>query len=138
MATITGAWAILSNPDRRAAYDAEVVKVHNRRATDRAVPTAPVAQAPNIGRMAPTRPGTGTIIDFGRYVGWSIGSLIDHDPDYLEWLKRTPIGRRLAPEIEAAMASRASERSAAIPSFRPLKRRRSFGKPWASAPVASR
>jgi curved DNA-binding protein CbpA len=138
MASITAAWAILSNPDRRAVYDAEFVKSRNRRASDRKAPTPTAAQAPIDARTSPSRSGTGTVIDFGRYVGWTIGSLVDHDPDYLEWLQRTPIGRRLSPEIDAALAIRASRMAAALPSARPLTRRRSFGRPFASARCATR
>ena len=58
---------------------------------------------------------SGTTIDFGRYAGWSVGDLVDHDPDYLEWLARTSIGRRLAGEIEAALARRATEVEALRP-----------------------
>lgn len=33
------------------------------------------------------------MLDFGRYEGWSLGELVVHDPEYLEWLERMPIGR---------------------------------------------
>jgi hypothetical protein len=48
------------------------------------------------------------VLDFGRYAGWTVGTLVDHDPDYLEWLVGTPQGRRLSAEIETAIAGRAS------------------------------
>lgn len=133
MVEITAAWAILSNAERRAAYDTESAKAFTRRSTDRKG-TAPAArQAPSAnGRPAPSY-GTGTVIDFGRYVGWTIGSLVDHDPDYLEWLARTPIGRRLTTEIDEALARRESDNAARRPPPQPLKRRRSLTRPWASA-----
>ena len=133
MVEITAAWAILSNTERRDAYDVELAKNFTRRSTDRKG-TAPAArQAPSAGGRPAPAFGTGTVIDFGRYIGWTIGSLVDHDPDYLEWLARTPIGRRLSTEIEEALARRAQDSAALRPPPQPLKRRRSLTRPWASA-----
>lgn len=138
MAEITGAWAALSNAERRAAYDAESAEAFSRRSTDRKG-TAPASrQAASVDGRAPIPFGSGTVIDFGRYVGWTIGSLVEHDPDYLEWLARTPIGRRLSPEIDAALARRESDSAALRPPPQPLKRRRSLTRPWASAGSSSR
>ncbi|MEJ7696427.1 MAG: hypothetical protein WKF78_07395 [Candidatus Limnocylindrales bacterium] len=46
---------------------------------------------------------SGSVLDFGRYEGWSLGELVVHDPEYLEWLERMPIGRRYFDEIEALL-----------------------------------
>jgi curved DNA-binding protein CbpA len=116
MVAINDAWRVLSDPDARASYDAQLAKSHNRRATDRMAPGPIAGYAPNAARSAPSSPGgAGTIIDFGRYAGWSVDKLVDHDPDYLEWLARTPIGRRLTSEIEAVLARRASQAEALRP-----------------------
>ena len=48
----------------------------------------------------------GTVLDFGRYAGWSVLELSRFDPDYLLWLERTPIGRRLRDEIQAVLGDR--------------------------------
>jgi curved DNA-binding protein CbpA len=69
--------------------------------------TTPAAQptwshAPSPDRAGATR-GEGTVLDFGRYIGWSIGELGRHDPDYLMWLERTPAGRPLRGEIQQAL-----------------------------------
>jgi len=110
MVAINEAWRVLSDHDARAAYDAQLAKSHNRRATDRQVPAPITGYAPGAARNGSTSArDTGTVIDFGRYAGWSVGRLVDHDPDYLEWLARTPIGRRLATEIETVLARRASQ-----------------------------
>jgi hypothetical protein len=77
------------------------------------------------------------VLDFGRYAGWTVGRLVDHDPDYLEWLARTPIGRRLTSEIEAALARRESAAAALRPTPQP-QRHRSFIRPWATASSAAR
>ena len=79
---------------------------------------------------------SGTAIDFGRYAGWTVGNLVDHDPDYLEWLARTPIGRRLTAEIETALARRASQATALRPA--PQPRRRSLLRPWAAVSSPAR
>ena len=138
MIAITEAWAVLGNTERRAAYDAHALKTQSRRATDRksAVPAA--GQNANGASTSPDRSGSGSVIDFGRYAGWTVGSLVNHDPDYLEWLARTPIGRRLTVEIEAALAHRASQSAALRPSPQPPQRRRSIIRPWAAAGSAAR
>ena len=80
------------------------------------VPAPITGYAPSPTRAAPASTGAAdTVIDFGRYAGWSVGKLVDHDPDYLEWLARTPIGRRLSHEIEAVLARRASQAEALRP-----------------------
>jgi curved DNA-binding protein CbpA len=52
------------------------------------------------------RPPTPGVIDFGRYAGWSVSDLSRHDPDYLLWLERTPIGRPMRSEIQRALEMR--------------------------------
>ena len=55
----------------------------------------------------PGRP-SGTVLNFGRYAGWSLGEVARHDIEYIEWLDRAPIGRnyrargRRAPALERA------------------------------------
>lgn len=89
MIALNKAWAILRDPDRRDAYDAE-----------RARPDAPAARTTP---PAPPPSGQGPVLDFGRYAGWSIGQLATHDPDYLLWLERTPIGRPMRAQIDEAI-----------------------------------
>jgi hypothetical protein len=116
MVAINDAWRVLSDTEARAAYDAQLSKSHNRRSTDRMVPGPIVGYAPSPVRSNPAASReTATVIDFGRYAGWPLDKLVDHDPDYLEWLARTPIGRRLAHEIEAVLARRASQVEALRP-----------------------
>lgn len=138
MIAITEAWAILSNAEGRAAYDAQAAKSQSRRATDRKGPASTVGQGGNADRTGPNRSGSGSVIAFGRYAGWTVGSLVNHDPDYLEWLARTPIGRRLTVEIDKALARRASQTAALRPSPQGNQRRRSFIRPWAAVGSAAR
>ena len=91
MATLNRAWEVLGDAELRASYDAE-------------------QQVPREAAPPPPRP-VGSVLDFGRYAGWSIGALAVEDPDYLDWLRRAPIGRRLRPEIDARLAERRTARA---------------------------
>jgi curved DNA-binding protein CbpA len=129
MAAINDAWAVLGEQVPRAAYDAEAKAFELERADAMAAsaPSAAAASwtsAPTSTSFAPPertglgsrrpqeQPAAGTVLDFGRYAGWSVGSLVDHHPDYLEWLARTPLGRSLSIEIDEALARRAAESAA--------------------------
>jgi hypothetical protein len=46
------------------------------------------------------------VLDFGRYAGWSLRQVALRDPNYLEWLRRTPGGRQYQTEIVAVLTAR--------------------------------
>jgi hypothetical protein len=46
---------------------------------------------------------SGSILNFGRYAGWSLGEVGRADLDYLEWLDRMPIGRGYRDEIDVIL-----------------------------------
>jgi curved DNA-binding protein CbpA len=94
MVALNQAWAVLGDPVRRAAYDAA-----------RGVSAARAASAARRGGPQPRQKGT--TLDFGRYAGWTLEALVREDPDYLEWLARSPGGRQYHAEI-TALLSRAS------------------------------
>jgi hypothetical protein len=73
--------------------------------------------------MPTTPPGrpSGSLLDFGRYAGWSLGQIATADPVYLEWLARTPIGRSFNREIGALLAARTA-RAAVAPADRRSRR----------------
>ena len=52
----------------------------------------------------PGRP-SGTVLNFGRYAGWSLGEVARHDIEYIEWLDRAPIGRNYRQEIDEILRS---------------------------------
>ena len=47
----------------------------------------------------PGRP-SGSVLNFGRFAGWSLGEIARHDIEYLEWLDRAPIGRQYQAELD--------------------------------------
>jgi curved DNA-binding protein CbpA len=97
MAALNAAWSVLRDPIRRQEYDARRgYRNHN----------ASVAVNQRPGRSHHLAHDRSTVLDFGRYAGSSIKSLARSDPDYLEWLARTQIGRPLRREIDDALGER--------------------------------
>lgn len=43
---------------------------------------------------------SGTVLDFGRYAGWSLGEIGRVDVEYIEWLDRAPIARAYREELD--------------------------------------
>ena len=123
MAAINAAWAILGESAPRALYDAEARTSEQGFASEPPSTPAAATRSSPLGRagqgLSGRRPqdqrSAGTVLDFGRFAGWTVGSLVDHHPDYLEWLARTPLGRGLSIEIDAALARRAAEAAALRP-----------------------
>ena len=108
MIALNDAWDVLGDPNRRAAYDAARTAPAGPRAPETAAPPGRGAQRTPDTTHAGPPPGrpSGTVLDFGRYAGWSLGEIARHDTDYLEWLQRATFGRRLRAEIEALLAQR--------------------------------
>jgi curved DNA-binding protein CbpA len=59
----------------------------------------------------PGRP-SGTVLNFGRYAGWSLGEVARHDIEYIEWLDRAPIGRNYRAELDEILRTTGRRRSA--------------------------
>ena len=55
---------------------------------------------------------SGSLINFGRYAGWSLGEIARRDLEYLEWLDRMTIGRPYRDEIDAILRRTGRRRSA--------------------------
>jgi curved DNA-binding protein CbpA len=125
MAALNHAWGILRNASTRAAYD-------QARAEAQRTPAMPKPEAPRPETsyamstpMPTTPPGrpAGSVLDFGRYAGWSLGQIATADPVYLEWLARTPIGRSFNREIGALLANHTAARAAATAAVATAERR---------------
>jgi hypothetical protein len=136
MVEITEAFAILGSAERKATFDAQPTMPGVARTTSQPGPGPLTWQTAAPEQSVRAQATAGSTIDFGRYAGWTVGALVDHDPDYLEWLARTPVGRRLTSEIEQALSRRAAQSAA----LRPTQKapRRSFIRPWATAGSAAR
>lgn len=108
MVEVNAAWAVLGNPLMRSAYDAQRNRPQEPPVTvERADPQG--ANGPGRGDSPlRTKRDSSSTLDFGRYAGWSLGQLVEQDPDYLEWMVRTPIGRRLSAEVKALLEGRAA------------------------------
>ena len=127
MAEINEAYAILSNPEKRARYD-EIVGVSGKiEAANYAGQSAPGAtnlkyesgvwsvrgpaerprEALPYGEAGPPpsylRP-RGSVISFGRYRGWSISQVAEYDRNYVEWLSRTMAGRTYQSELSQILS----------------------------------
>jgi curved DNA-binding protein CbpA len=127
MAALNQAWGILRNATARAVYDGARAEAQRK----------PHARKPDVSYEMPApTPATprgkpsGSRLDFGRYAGWSLGQVAAQDPEYLEWLARTPIGRSFNREIDALLATRTSATAAAATATATAERRpRRFGRP---------
>jgi curved DNA-binding protein CbpA len=125
MIDLNNAWDVLGDPVRRAAYDASRSTPAARRSPDAGGSAesrsgggseASASRTPDANHAGPP-PGrpSGTVLDFGRYAGWSLGEIARHDTDYLEWLQRATFGRRLRAEIETLLRQRRRPGEAAAP-----------------------
>ena len=120
MTALNEAWSVLGHPQTRSLYDATrrvgggIPPAAPSPATA-ATTTAPPRPAGPIAAAAERRTGTpderASTVNFGRYTGWTIAQLAVHDPDYLEWLARAPIGRTYRQEIYLQLARRPAPRT---------------------------
>jgi curved DNA-binding protein CbpA len=112
MMAINAAFDAISSPEARARYDGSPIgtatATQNSSAPDRDDPFRG-----NVGTRTP-RDGTGgagpppgrpsgSVLDFGRHVGWSIGEIARVDPGYLVWLTEKREGRPYLEEIDAVL-----------------------------------
>ena len=94
MAKLNQAYALLRDPVQRAAHD------RAQRVTIAGVSVPAPSVRPSGG---PTRASAstarGSLLDFGRYAGWSLRDVARQDPEYLLWLSRHSSGIRYRTEI---------------------------------------
>ena len=90
MADLNRAYAILRDERSRAAHD------RSRRA---AITGIGLAATPRPSTVPPPVPSPGSVLNFGRYTGWSLRDLARQDPDYVLWLSRHSSGIRYRTEI---------------------------------------
>jgi hypothetical protein len=66
-----------------------------------------------VGAVGPP-PGRpwGSVLNFGRYSGWSLGEIARTEIEYIEWLDRAPIGRQYREEIDQLLRGAGRRQSA--------------------------
>jgi curved DNA-binding protein CbpA len=116
MVAINAAWELLRNPSLRATWDRqhgrtviepEPLDGTSDRATGAYTPGGhrwAAGRPPGTGAAGPP-PGrpSGSVLDFGRHYGWSIGEISRVDPGYLTWLEAKPEGKPYLAEIDATL-----------------------------------
>jgi curved DNA-binding protein CbpA len=91
MAELNRAYALLRDERSRSAHD------RSRRSVIAGISVAPTARAGSVAPPPVASPGS--VLNFGRYTGWSLRDLARRDPDYLLWLSRHSSGIRYRTEI---------------------------------------
>jgi len=84
-----------------AAFDA--IRTASARAAYDAVRTPPPPRDGTGGAGPPPGRPLGSVLDFGRHIGWSLGEIARVDPGYLLWLAERPEGGRYRDEINAIL-----------------------------------
>ena len=97
MSRLNAAFEQLRTPARRAAYDREL-----GRSGGVALPAAPEPDGTGAAGRPPGRP-SGSVLGFGRHIGWSIGEIARADPGYLVWLEERREGRPYLEEIDRTL-----------------------------------
>jgi curved DNA-binding protein CbpA len=75
---------------------------------------ASTMRAPEGYGAAGVPPGnpSGSVLNFGRFAGWSLGEIARTDLEYIEWLDRAPVARQYRDEIDAILRRTGRRRSA--------------------------
>jgi curved DNA-binding protein CbpA len=147
MSRINAAWDRLRDPGRRDAYDRELGIYPVRRAprqreparqpprtSTRSQTVPPSTAAPPVrhrrdgtgGAGPPPGRPSGSVLQFGRHVGWSIGEVARVDPGYLEWLEHRREGAPLADEIDDTLVRTGYRSNPRRPRPKQEKARRSW------------
>ncbi|HET9456260.1 MAG TPA: DnaJ domain-containing protein [Candidatus Limnocylindrales bacterium] len=75
---------------------------------------ASAMRAPEGYGAAGPPPGnpSGSVLNFGRFAGWSLGEIARTDLEYIEWLDRAQVARQYRDEIDAILRRTGRRRSA--------------------------
>jgi len=114
MAALNHAWGILRDAGARAVFDQARADAKRKREVRQPEVRKPEVSYEMRAPMPATPPGkpSGSVLDFGRYAGWSLGQVASCDPEYLEWLARTPVGRSFHREINGLLAAQTAAAAA--------------------------
>jgi hypothetical protein len=97
MMRVNAAFERIRTAALRAEYDSEQAALGVRRPS-----WAPAYDGTGGAGPAPGRP-SGTVLEFGRHIGWSIGEIARVDPGYLVWLEDHRDGRPYRDEIDRTL-----------------------------------
>lgn len=125
MARINAARDLLASSERRAAYDQEATLQAQSTPASRAAARRAATPEWRVGPDGHHGQALGSILDFGRYLGWSLGEVARVNMPYLEWLVRAQGGRTYRNEI-CRLIAEAKTRSTPVPVTAPARKRR-FG-----------
>ncbi len=103
MVELNEAYSTLRNPEKRRQYDAWLASRRDRRNGDRLIMQP--GDVPYGTAGMPVGVPSGSLIDWGRYSGWTLGQIHRYDPSFLEWLLRVPVGRQYRDEINRMLSS---------------------------------
>src|SRR5215207_6877571 len=113
MMVINAAFDAIRTAARRAAYDGLPEPSSTRASATSAVATDTAAGSERFRRRPPNDgtgkagppPGrpSGSVLDFGRHKGWSMGEIARVDPGYLIWLEDRAEGQPYLAEIDATL-----------------------------------
>lgn len=94
-----------------AAFDA--IRTAAARAVYDAVRTPPPPRDGTGGAGPPPGRPSGSVLDFGRHIGWSLGEIARVDAGYLVWLAERPEGAPYRDEIDRLLSDIGVTRSRA-------------------------
>ena len=105
MIRLNVAFELIRTAQLRAVYERELIASGARRS-----PWSPEYDGTGGAGPAPGRP-SGTVLDFGRHLGWSIGEIVRVDPGYLIWLEEQREGRPYLAEIDRTLRANGLRRA---------------------------
>jgi hypothetical protein len=94
---VNAAFELIRTAELRAVYDRDQAAAGGHRAG-----WSPEYDGTGGAGPAPGRP-SGTVLGFGRHIGWSIGEVARVDPGYLVWLEERREGRPHLDEIDRTL-----------------------------------
>jgi curved DNA-binding protein CbpA len=117
MTRVNAAFERLRTPERRAAHDLELGRGGIARS-----PLRPESDGTGAAGTPPGR-ASGSVLGFGRHLGWSIGEIARVDPGYLVWLEDRREGRPHLDEIDRTLRATGYRVNRDAPTARDGRRR---------------